>query len=278
MVKIDGKLLTSEERIVTENATHYSIYFTYSAGFHYVQITARPLINSIISITPSLTNYTVGSNITIGGYIDPLRPGVKVTILWFYDWTTLATVTTDSNSHYSYVWKPEKNGTYQFMAMWEGDNNTFGDVSSVLTLKVPTYLVFVFEVEGFQAIIQTNSTVSAFNFSQPLKQISFNVTGPSGTTGFCNITIPDDLLSGEFSVYKDGSLLVKDVDYTQTYNGTHYIFYITYTHTTHAIEIRGTEVIPEFTTWTSMLLILILLTVAIAITKRRLFNARASKH
>jgi hypothetical protein len=217
----------------------------------------------------------VGSNITISGAINPLRPNVPVTIYTntYTGWNTLATVKTDSNSHYSYTWTPEENGTYQFMAMWEGDNNTFGDVSGVLTLTVPTCVfVFVFEVEGFQVIMQTNSTISAFNFSQPLNQISFNVTGPTGTAGFCNVAIPNDLLSGEFSVQKDGSLLVKDVDYTQTYNGTHYIFYITYTHTTHVIEIRGTEVIPEITTWTSILLILILLTIAIAFYKRRLLK------
>jgi len=68
----------------------------------------------------------------------------------------------------------------------------------------------------------------------------------------------------------DGDPLVKDVDYTQTYNGTHYIFDISYTHTTHLIEVRGTEVIPEFPTWTPVLLILMVLTAAIAIHKRRL--------
>jgi hypothetical protein len=290
-VKIDDKLLTTEEIIITENDTYTSIYFTYSAGFHYVQITTRPLINSIISITLSSTNVNLASDVTISGNItandptDPGRPGMTVTILYrweisvsgkvlFQDWNTFATfamITTDSNSHYSYTRTLEKAGTYEFMAMWEGDNNTFGDVSDAQTLTVLP--IYVFEVEDTQVIIQTNSTISAFNFSQPLKQINFNVTGPPGTIGFCNISIPDNLLSGEFSVYMDGSLLVKDKDYIQTYNGTHYIFCITYTHSTHVIEIRSTEVIPEIPTWTSVLLILILLTVAIATYKRRLLKA-----
>jgi len=97
--------------------------------------------------------------------------------------------------------------------------------------------------ETFSITTLSNSTITNFSFSQTLKQVSFNVTGLTGTTGFSNVTIPDSLLWGEFVVYKDGSPLVRDVDYTQTYNGTHFIFYITYIHSTHLIEIRGTEVI-----------------------------------
>ncbi len=52
-------------------------------------------------------------------------------------------------------------------------------------------------------------------------------------------------------------------------NGTHRWIYFAYEHSTHKVDI-----IPEFPTWTSMLLILIVLTVAIAIYKRRLLIAR----
>jgi hypothetical protein len=37
------------------------------------------------------------------------------------------------------------------------------------------------------------------------------------------------------------------VDYTQTFNGTHYMFTLTYDHSTHLIEIFSTTVIPELT-------------------------------
>jgi parallel beta-helix repeat protein len=94
-------------------------------------------------------------------------------------------------------------------------------------------------------VIVTNSSISEFVFSETSQQVSFNVTGPTGTSGVCNISIPEDLLWGDFSVYLNGALLVEDADYTQTYNGTHNIFYITYSHSSHMIEITGTEVIPE---------------------------------
>ena len=118
----------------------------------------------------------------------------------------------------------------------------------------------------------SNSTITDFNFNQTRKAIIFNVTGPIGTNGFCNLTFQDDLLWGIFSVYMDGSMLQEGVDYTQIYNGTHYTFYITYNHSTRTIDIRGTGVIPEFPTWAPMLFTLIVLTVAIAIYKRRLLK------
>jgi hypothetical protein len=53
-------------------------------------------------------------------------------------------------------------------------------------------------------------------------------------------------------------MLVNNTDYTQTENGTHYLFHIEYNHSTHTIEITGTEVIPEFG---SVAMVLPLLTV-----------------
>ena len=144
-VAIDGVLLSTGERTVTENATHYSIYFTYSAGIHYVQITTLALTCSTISITLGSTSISIGSNVTASGVIDPLRSSVTATILYkykypeldeFYRWTVLGILTTDLDSHFNYTWTPKEIGTYEFMAMWDGDDSTFGDVSDVKTLKV----------------------------------------------------------------------------------------------------------------------------------------------
>ena len=113
-------------------------------------------------------------------------------------------------------------------------------------LITPTALITrVFVTHSIRVKIHSNSSISTFQFNSSIEQLSFNVTGSNGTTGFCNVSIPDDLLWGEFFVYKDDFLLMKDVDYTQVYNCTHYTFYFTYVHTTHAIKIEGTEAIPE---------------------------------
>ena len=101
----------------------------------------------------------------------------------------------------------------------------------------------------------SNSTVASFNFSKHLKRVSFNVT--SGGAGFCNVTIPVELLRGYFSVY---------INYEQvpvlftTKNSTHTFLYFSYGAGTHYIEIEGTIVIPEFP-WESMPLFLIFLAI-----------------
>ena len=94
--------------------------------------------------------------------------------------------------------------------------------------------------------IYSNSSISEFQFDTTDEKLTFNVTGPTGTKGFCNVTVPANLLEGDFSLFIDGVPLIEDTNYTKRYNGTHYAFYITYAYSEHTIEIVGTEVIPEF--------------------------------
>ena len=63
---------------------------------------------------------------------------------------------------------------------------------------------------------------------------------------------------GDFSLFMDDALLVKDVDYTQTYNGTHYLFRANYPHNVHAMEIFSTSVIPEFPSAATLVLFIML--------------------
>ena len=110
--------------------------------------------------------------------------------------------------------------------------------------------------------IYSNSSISEFQFNTTDKKLSFNVTGPTGTKGFCNVTIPANLLWGDFSLFINGISLVEGINYTKTYNGTYYTFYITYTHSEHTIEVIGTEVVPEIS---SALIFLALTTVVILV-------------
>lgn len=125
------------------------------------------------------------------------------------------------------------------------------------------------EEKIFYVGISSNSTIANFRFDQVGKYVSFEVTGPNQTAGFCNISIPNELLWGDFSVYKDESLLMKGVDYTEVFNGTHYNFHITYSHTTHTIKIIGTEVIPEFSPLLILPLLMIVTLLAVILCKSK---------
>jgi outer membrane protein assembly factor BamB len=100
---------------------------------------------------------------------------------------------------------------------------------------------------SFDVELETNSTVTDFSTAdlETQKKITFDVAG-IGTTGMCNITLPNDMLSGPFNVTVNGEQPLYMADPTD--NGTQTSLYFTYNHTTTAytVEITGTTVIPEF--------------------------------
>jgi len=107
---------------------------------------------------------------------------------------------------------------------------------------MPTVYTFsiVWEEETFTVSVESNSTVSNFAFNQPNKEISFYVTGPDGTIGFSNVTIPKQLLyGGPWSVLIDGISVTPTIAENETYS----ILYFTYIHSTHKVQIIGTHVI-----------------------------------
>jgi hypothetical protein len=98
--------------------------------------------------------------------------------------------------------------------------------------------------------IFTNSTVTSFEFDPSAKQITFNVTGPTGTLGFCNVTIPRNLLNAtalsDWVVVFDGKTLTSE-EFNITQNDDYVFVYLNYTHSEHEITIVGTSVpIAEF--------------------------------
>lgn len=120
----------------------------------------------------------------------------------------------------------------------------------------------------YPIMVESNSSITDFAFNKSGKRISFNVNGAPETTGFCEVTIPNDLMWGTFSIYLDESLLVEEENYIQTNNGTHHTFFIDYNHSTHYIEIVGSDVIPEFSFGLMMLTIFTIVTVVITVYKK----------
>ena len=161
----------------------------------------------------------------------------------------------------------------------EGDGffeKTFAS-GSKLTYKefmFPAKATFTFNAfwEGFNypvIVSSSNSTIADFNFYQSLKQISFKVSGETGTSGYCNVTIPKNLLKGEpWTVRLNGT----DWTFTPTQNETHSCIYFTYTHSsTYEVTIQGTWVIPEFpsTLILAIFMLTTLITTIILKTKRK---------
>lgn len=112
----------------------------------------------------------------------------------------------------------------------------------------------IWSSQTYSVTVLSNSSLSAFQFSQPSMQISIKVTGPEAMASFCNITVPKSLLKGPWTVKLDGST----VTHTVVENDTHTFLYFAFTHTsTDVITIEGSWVVPEFPTATLMCLLLV---------------------
>jgi hypothetical protein len=148
---------------------------------------------------------------------------------------------------------------------------TLATMDVTMTLISPVELFDNVTVDENPYLISTfsNSTVSDLTFSKAEARLSFTVDGLSGTIGFCDITIPSELMSGTFSLYKDDVPLVEDIDYIQSFNGTHYTFSLTYEHNTHTIEIFSTTVIPELTSIVFMLTFIIVTLTMIVVNRKK---------
>lgn len=124
---------------------------------------------------------------------------------------------------------------------------TSEDVVKITTLPSPLPIrvcAAFWENVQYLVPIRSNSSISDFVFNQTLAQISFNATGESGTAGYCNVTIPNNLLWGEFTVLIDGN---PPLELIRKENATYISLYFTYElQSTMTVQITGTEVIPEF--------------------------------
>lgn len=108
------------------------------------------------------------------------------------------------------------------------------------------------EVDGqnFTIITATNSSVSPvpFNINIEQREISFNVIGLEGMTGYCNVSIPKSFMNcsdpGDWAVWVDD--VSPPYFPPPTDNTTHTFVYFTYATSTHTVRIKSTNMVPEF--------------------------------
>ena len=99
-----------------------------------------------------------------------------------------------------------------------------------------TFYAGIYRVATF-----SNSTVAGFYFNESQREIVINVTGASGTLGFCNITFPTYLMRGSYTVFVDDL----PVTLTKTMNSTHTALFFTYVQSTHEVKIKGESLTPK---------------------------------
>ncbi|MCS7365818.1 MAG: pectinesterase family protein [archaeon GB-1867-035] len=128
----------------------------------------------------------------------------------------------------------------------------------------------VWNGKSYSVSIISNSTVRGFYFNPDEGPfLRFNVTGVDQTVGFCRVGIPMDLLwaeNGNWVVTVNG----QNISYKLIPGEKYMRLYFIYNQSTKTIVIRGTHVIPEFPSITTLLLMLMVISI-IASVKRRKF-------
>jgi hypothetical protein len=124
--------------------------------------------------------------------------------------------------------------------------------------------------DAYPVTVNSDSSILGFEFSQTEKRLSLDLTGKTGTSGSCEITFPDGLLWGTFSLSMDGHALVEGDDYSQTYDGTYYTFSVSYIHSSHTIEIVASDAVPEFPAWMILPLFMTATLLAVMLYRKRL--------
>jgi parallel beta-helix repeat protein len=107
-----------------------------------------------------------------------------------------------------------------------------------------------FENKSYNLHFNSNCTVFDIKFNDTKKMISFEMAGQESSVGFCNVTIPKELLRANTTHPWKVKLNDSDSSFTSAENATHSFVYFDVTDTgTYTIEIIGAEVIPEFPAW-----------------------------
>ena len=185
-------------------------------------------------------------------------------------WIGLATASSDSNGNFAVVWFPTASGTYLLNAQWPG-NSTLSVANKTINFAILPYQ------DQSVLSVSSNSTISPFAFNSTSKELSFSVSGTSGTTGYVDIYIPKTLISdvSNLKVFLDENQLT----YSPESKGDSWRLYFTYHHSTHQVTINlGSESSASFNSNQLVEMIIIGIAIsAVAIVVAILFLRKSNK-
>lgn len=124
---------------------------------------------------------------------------------------------------------------------------------------------------SYNVDIVSKSNIINFNFNPdatPLPTLNFDAEGESGTTGFCRVSIPKDIMwcdnPAEWTVTVGGNLTAAEA---MLEDGNYTYIYFTYTHSSKTVQIQSTHAVPE-----SYLQIILLLIVVATLRTTRIYK------
>jgi hypothetical protein len=197
-----------------------------------------PFVNPVsISISTEYSSTTPGSAVNVFGTLMDSNsvPLQNKTVILSYtfsgagSWIPISSGRTDEQGNYNIQWINSASGTFTLKAEWSVDSAYMGASNTTTLSFLPYQNQQVF-------FIESNSTIYDLAFNNETSTLSFNVTGPSETTGYVKGTISKTLLSnGEnLRVHMDG----KALNYSVTSTVDSWVVALNYSHSTHQISIH----------------------------------------
>jgi len=138
-------------------------------------------------------------------------------------WHDLAYVITGQDGNFSVAWMPTASGNY----LIKGEYTFYSNVSTIVEFAVTP------NPDNQMFSVSSNSTLSSLAYNSATNQLSFTVTGATGTFGYVEACIPKTLLSDASSlqVTLDGTI----TPFTVLSEGDTWLITIMYHHSTHAV-------------------------------------------
>jgi len=190
-----------------------------------------------LSINTQSASTSAGSIVNVSGKLSDSNNAAlqdKTVVLSYTfpgldSWIPISSAQTDKQGNYNIQWINSASGTFTLKAEWNGDasNTPSRNTTTLNFLPIENKSTFV---------IESNSTVNELEFDNNTSILSFNVTGPSGTTGYVRATIAKSLLADGTGLQAliDG----KPLNYTLTDTMNSWIYTFTYHHSTHQISMH----------------------------------------
>jgi hypothetical protein len=226
-------------RIVVMTTGGVAIYETKVAGnsgmtSNFAPPPQEPKLAVFCQSFTSLDNFRVeiSGNLTQSGVGIPDAP-----ILLAYSvtgggsWLNLTMVNTDSVGDFLAEWLPSVTGNFVINATYAG-NVTLAATSTVVSFAVIPYNSAVSQ-DIFS--VASNSTVTDLGFNSTSGQLSFTVTGPSGTRGYADVYIAKSLVNETSTIkaFIDGDAAT----FTISSTADSWMLHFNYHHSAHQVTI-----------------------------------------
>jgi hypothetical protein len=146
------------------------------------------------------------------------------------DWHSIGSTNTSTDGSYSIDWSPPNQGNYLINATY------WGSSTSSFVFKAITVLITPPSDNQSQTVfsVDSNSTVADLAFDSLNAQLSFSVTGQSGTMGYADVCIGKSLTDNpsKIQAYIDNS----PANYTVSSTADSWILHFSYHHSSHNIQ------------------------------------------